>query len=57
MSQDRAAFPLMTASRIPLGSRPPGGGYCVSTDVTADPAIIPTAGNSVWRRAVVIECL
>ncbi len=25
--------------------------------VTANPAIIPTAGQSYWKRAVVIECL
>jgi hypothetical protein len=33
------------------------GGFCVPTDVTADPAIIPTAGQSYWKRAVVLECL
>jgi len=33
------------------------GGFCVPTDVTANPTIIPTAGQSCWKRAVVIECL
>ncbi len=33
------------------------GGFCVPTDGTADPMVIPTAGNSYWKRAVVIECL
>ena len=33
------------------------GGFCVPTDTTADPTIIPTANNSYWKRAVVIECL
>jgi len=33
------------------------GGFCVPTDVTANPTIIPTAGQSYWKRAVVIECL
>jgi hypothetical protein len=33
------------------------GGYCVPTDVTANPQVIPTASNSYWKRAAVIECL
>ncbi len=33
------------------------GGFCVPTDVTADPTILPTASPSYWKRAVVIECL
>jgi hypothetical protein len=33
------------------------GGFCVPTDITADPAVIPTASPSYWKRAVVIECL
>ncbi len=33
------------------------GGFCVPTDVTANPTILPTAGQAVWKRAVVIECL
>ncbi len=33
------------------------GGFCVPTDVTANPTIIPTASQSYWKRAVVIECL
>ncbi len=33
------------------------GGFCVPTDVTANPLVIPTATNSYWKRAVVIECL
>ena len=33
------------------------GGFCVPTDVTANPTTIPTAGQSYWKRAVVIECL
>ncbi len=31
------------------------GGFCVPTDVTANPTIIPTASNSVYKRAIVIE--
>ena len=33
------------------------GGFCVPTDVTADPTVLPTASPSYWKRAVVIECL
>jgi len=33
------------------------GGFCVPTDITANPAVIPTASRSYWKRAVVIECL
>jgi hypothetical protein len=33
------------------------GGFAVPTDVTTDPTIIATAGQSYWKRAVVIECL
>lgn len=33
------------------------GGFCVPTDLTADPSIIPTASNSYWKRAAVIECV
>ncbi len=33
------------------------GGFCVPTDVTANPTIISTASPSYWKRAVVIECL
>jgi hypothetical protein len=33
------------------------GGFCVPTDVTANPLVIPTATNSYWKRAVVIECV
>jgi hypothetical protein len=29
----------------------------VPTDVTANPTLIPTAGQSYWKRAVVLECL
>lgn len=31
------------------------GGFCVPTDYTADQTIIPTANNSYFKRAVVIE--
>ncbi|MBO4120278.1 hypothetical protein J5T34_05930 [Cupriavidus gilardii] len=31
------------------------GGFCVPTDITANPTIIPTASNSYFKRAVVIE--
>jgi len=33
------------------------GGFCVPTDVTANPQVIPTASNSYWKRAVIIECV
>jgi hypothetical protein len=33
------------------------GGFCVPTDVTATSTVIPTAGPSYWKRAVVIECV
>ena len=33
------------------------GGFCAPTDLTADPSVIPTASNSYWKRAVVIECM
>lgn len=31
------------------------GGFCVPTDITANPTIIPTATNSYYKRGVVIE--
>jgi hypothetical protein len=31
------------------------GGFCVPTDYTADQTIIPTANNSYYKRAVVLE--
>jgi N4-gp56 family major capsid protein len=31
------------------------GGYAVPTDITANPTIIPTATNSAFKRAVVLE--
>ena len=31
------------------------GGFAVPTDATANPTIIPTASNSYFKRAVVIE--
>ena len=33
------------------------GGFCVPTDITATPSVIPTASQATWKRAVVIECL
>ena len=33
------------------------GGFCVPTDITADPTVLPTASPSYWKRAVIIECL
>ena len=33
------------------------GGFCVPTDVTANPTVLPTASQAYWKRAVVIECL
>jgi hypothetical protein len=33
------------------------GGFCVPTDVTANPAVLPTASHATWTRVVVIECL
>ena len=33
------------------------GGFAVPTDITASPNIIPTASNSYWKRAAIIECL
>ena len=33
------------------------GGFCVPTDITANPTVLPTAGQAYWKRAVVIECL
>ena len=33
------------------------GGFCLPTDVTANPAIIPTATSSALKRGVVIESL
>ena len=33
------------------------GGYAAPTDVTADPTIIPTATNSAFKRAIVLETL
>jgi hypothetical protein len=31
------------------------GGFCVPTDVTVNTNIIPTATNSSYKRAVVVE--
>lgn len=31
------------------------GGFCVPTDITANPTIIPTASNAYYKRAIVIE--
>jgi hypothetical protein len=31
------------------------GGFTVPTDVTTNPTIIPTATNSAYKRAVIIE--
>lgn len=31
------------------------GGYAVPTDITANPTIIPTASNSYYKRAVILE--
>jgi len=33
------------------------GGFCVPTDVTATPTVLPTASQAYWKRAVMIECL
>ena len=33
------------------------GGFCVPTDVTANPIVLPTASQAYWKRAVMIECL
>lgn len=33
------------------------GGFCVPTDLTADSSVIPTASNSAYKRAIVIESL
>jgi len=33
------------------------GGFCVPTDITTDPTVLPTSSPSYWKRAVVIECL
>ena len=33
------------------------GGFAVPTDLTANPSVIPTASNSAFKRAVVVESL
>ena len=33
------------------------GGFVVPTDVTANPTTIPTASNSAYKRAVIVESL
>jgi hypothetical protein len=33
------------------------GGFCVPSDTTANPSVIPTANNSAFKRAIVIESL
>jgi hypothetical protein len=33
------------------------GGYCVPSDTTANPTIIPTANNSAFKRGIVIEAV
>jgi hypothetical protein len=33
------------------------GGFCVPSDTTANPTVIPTANNSAFKRAIVIESL
>ncbi len=31
------------------------GAFCTPSDITANPTVLPTATNSAWKRAVVIE--
>jgi hypothetical protein len=33
------------------------GGFCVPSDTTANPSVIPTASNSAFKRAIVLESL
>lgn len=33
------------------------GAFCTPSDITANPTVLPTATNSAWKRAVVIESL
>jgi hypothetical protein len=33
------------------------GGFCVPSDTTANPSVIPTATNSAYKRAIVLESL
>jgi hypothetical protein len=33
------------------------GGFCVPTDTTANPTVLPTATNAAYKRAVMIESL
>jgi hypothetical protein len=33
------------------------GGFCVPSDTTANPTVIPTATNSAFKRAIVVESL
>ncbi len=33
------------------------GGFCVPSDTTANPSVIPTANNSAFKRAIVLESL